>query len=224
MPSIARALGDQWRSLLRIAALIIVIAAAHFVSDWIVSALQFEIRPSTEDFVHRMTMLLAVAYALLIAIPFVPGVEIGLALIGMIGSAIVFLVYVSTIFGLCISYFVGRFVSLMWLATLLEGIRLQRASQLLRALEPMDQDERLNYLIVRAPNRFIPFFLRHRYVALAVLVNLPGNIVLGGGGGISMMAGASKLFSLPGFVLTIGIAVSPVPIAILMFGRNILSG
>jgi hypothetical protein len=85
-------------------------------------------------------------------------------------------------------------------------------------------EDRLTFLASKAPNRYVPFLLRHRYLALAVLVNLPGNIVIGGGGGIALVAGASRLYSLPRFVATIAIAVSPVPLAVLVFGKEILSG
>ena len=44
-----------------------------------------------------------------------------------------------------------------------------------------------------APTRLLPFLLRYRYVALALAFNLPGNAVLGGGGGIAMMAGLSGI-------------------------------
>jgi predicted membrane protein len=212
------------QTLLKLAALILLIIAAHLVSGWIVDALRFEIRPSNEDFVHRMMMIWTVAYALLIAIPFVPGVEIGLTLIGMLGPRIVFLVYVSTLAGLFASFVVGRLVSLTWLAKLFETLNFNRASQLLNTVEPMDRKERLTFLVSKAPNRLIPFLLRHRYGALAIAINLPGNIVIGGGGGISLMAGASKLYSVPGFIATIALAVSPIPIAILIFGTDFLSG
>lgn len=36
-----------------------------------------------------------------------------------------------------------------------------------------------------------------RYVALAVLLNIPGNVVIGGGGGIAFAAGMTRLFSFP---------------------------
>lgn len=212
------------RGLLKLAGFILLIVAANYMSGWIVDTLQVEIRPSTEDFVHRMTMVSAIAYALLIAIPFVPGVEIGLALIAMFGTAIVFLIYVSTLVGLSVSFVVGRLVSLTWLARLFDDFHLHGARRLLNTIEPMDGAERLNYLVSKAPHRLIPFLLRHRYVALALLVNLPGNIVIGGGGGIALMAGASRLYSVPGFFITIVLAVSPVPIAILLFGNVILAG
>jgi len=54
--------------------------------------------------------------------------------------------------------------------------------------------------------------LRYRYVALAVAINTPGNVILGGGGGLALMAGLSRLFSPLPFLLTVLIAVLPVPL------------
>lgn len=217
-----QAFRSRWRMLLKVALFILLIISANFFSAWIIDALRMEIRPSNEEFVHRVIMAAAIAYALLIAIPFVPGIEIALTLISMLGSAIVFLLYVSTLAGLSLSFVVGRVVSLTWLARLFDEFHLHGASQLLDTIEPMDRDERLNHLVSKAPNRLIPFLLRHRYLALALVVNLPGNIVIGGGGGISLMAGASRLYSAPGFFITIAIAVSPIPIALLLFGNTFL--
>jgi hypothetical protein len=60
--------------------------------------------------------------------------------------------------------------------------------------------------------------LRHRYIALALAVNVPGNAVIGGGGGIMMVAGLSGIFApLPTFV-AIAFAVSPVPLTIMLLG------
>ena len=167
-------------------------------------------------------MISALVYALLLAIPFVPGVEIGLALIGMIGPGIVFLVYVSTIAGLTISFFVGRLMSLRGLINLFEGLRLANAARLLSKIEPMDSDDRLRFLVSKAPSRFVPILLKHRHLALAIAINIPGNIVLGGGGGLTLMAGVSRLFSVPAFLVTIAFATAPVPVAVLLFGSQIL--
>ena len=71
-----------------------------------------------------------------------------------------------------------------------------------------------------APNRFAAVLLRQRYLALALLLNMPGNFVLGGGGGIAMMAGLSRVFSPPLFLLMTMLAVAPVPLAVAWFGGN----
>jgi hypothetical protein len=87
----------------------------------------------------------------------------------------------------------------------------------------MGMDERLRFIVSEAPNRFIPYFLRHRYLSLAIVVNIPGNIIIGGGGGIALMAGISRVYSLTGFLVTLAIGVSPVPIAVLLFGTEFLA-
>lgn len=64
----------------------------------------------------------------------------------------------------------------------------------------------------------MPILLRHRFLALAVALDLPGNAVIGGVGGICMVAGFSRLFALPSYALTLAISVSPVLLAILITG------
>ena len=49
-------------------------------------------------------------------------------------------------------------------------------------------------------------------------MNVPGNAVIGGGGGIMMMAGLSGIFAPLPTVLAVMLAVSPVPLAVMLFG------
>jgi hypothetical protein len=219
-----RGSGGRWRILLKLGALIVLIIAVNFAAEGLAEALRFEVRPNNEDLVHKMVTISAVAYAVLIAIPFVPGVEIGLTLIGVLGPPIVFLVYLSTLAGLSASFAVGRLISLEGLIGLLDDLRFRRANRLLSTIAPMTLEDRLAFLVANSPGRFVPFLLRHRYIALAIILNLPGNIVIGGGGGIALMAGASRLYSVPGFLATIVLAVAPVPLAILILGKEMLSG
>jgi hypothetical protein len=51
-------------------------------------------------------------------------------------------------------------------------------------------------------------------LTLAVLLNLPGNIIIGGGGGIALIAGMTRLYSPPTYLTTIAIAVAPVPVIV----------
>ena len=64
--------------------------------------------------------------------------------------------------------------------------------------------------------------MRHRYLAVAVALSIPGNSVIGGGGGISLVAGMSRLFGFSRFVLTLAVAVAPVPLLIVIFGTDML--
>ncbi len=211
-----------WQILVKLSCLILLIIAINFAADWVVGILKIELRPFNEELIHKTLMVSSIIFGLLVAIPFVPGVELGITLIAMFGPPVVFLVYLSTLIGLSISFIIGRLISLRSLVTLFENLKLKRSSQLLNKVEPLKMEDRLEFLISQAPSRLVPFLIRHRYIALAILVNLPGNILIGGGGGISLIAGASRLFSLPGFLITIALAVSPVPLAILIFGKEIL--
>lgn len=212
------------KSALKLALLIGILISANYSAYWFAEDLNLQIRPSNEDMVHRAILASAVAYSVLLAIPFVPGVEIAISLILMLGPKIVWLVYVFTVAGLCLSYTVGRLVPLNGLVGFLEAMSFKRASNLLREITPMRRKQRLEFLLSRAPSRYVPFLLRHRYIALALAINLPGNFLIGGGGGIAMISGVSGLFSVPGFVATIALAVLPVPLAVHIFGASILSG
>jgi len=211
-----------WEGLLRLLVLAALILAANLLAGLLIDHLEFDLRPSNEDMVHGMIMLSAALYAGLIAIPFVPGVEVGLALIAMLGSGIVLLVYACTLAGLTISFLIGRFLPLTAIVKLAEWFRFSRAADLLKRVEPLDGDDRLQFLLERAPKGALPFLLRHRYLALALAINLPGNFLIGGGGGIALVAGVSRLFTIQGFLLTIALAVAPVPLAIALFGKDIL--
>ena len=63
--------------------------------------------------------------------------------------------------------------------------------------------------------------MRHFHVALALAVNAPSNSIIGGGGGIVMMAGPSGIFLPLATFLTVMIAVSPVPLAVMFLGLRI---
>ena len=172
--------------------------------------------PRTEPTFHRMIMTATGVYILLMALPFVPGVEIGLGLIAMLGAKIVPLVYVSTVLALTLAFLVGRLVPERKIIKIFETLHLKRAANLLNSLEPLDSHQRLEFLLQNASTRIVPFLLRHRFLALAIALNLPGNALIGGGGGICLVTGFSRLFSFPIFFLTVALAVSPVPLMMLL--------
>jgi hypothetical protein len=155
-------------------------------------------------------------YILLMAMPFCPGIEIGLGLIMLFGAPIVPLVYGATVVALMIAFLVGRFVPPRLILHAFDTLRLRRTRDVLRRMEPLDESGRLTLLQGSSSSRVLRGLLRHRYVAVAIALNTPGNIVLGDGGGIALAAGFSRLFSLSGFAITVILAVAPVPLAILL--------
>lgn len=211
-----------WRLAVKVVLLFGLLLVANLLARQLFDSLDFAIRPSTEDRVHYTIMLTASLYTLLLAVPFVPGAEIGIALMATLGPKIAPLVYLCTLGGLVLAFVVGRLVPLEWLidrAARLGWFRLERR---LREIRSLGRKRSLAAMIERAPRSVGPLLLRYRYLALAILLNLPGNYLVGGGGGIALFAGISRLFSIPGFLLTIALAVVPVPLAVLLFGSAFL--
>lgn len=198
--------------------LVALYVAGRFASDLIIENFGFHLYPRLEPMMHRLVLLSTICYVILIAIPFMPGVEIGLSLIAFLGPKISFLVYVSTVLALTLSYTAGRFVPALICARALGFFGLTRAQELVSKIAPMNSAQRLAYLTENAPPGILPFLLRHRFIALAAAINLPGNTLIGGGGGIALFAGMSGLFPFPLYLLTIAMAVAPVPLIITITG------
>lgn len=213
---------SRWSIAVKIIGLAGLIIAGNYLTHMITEALDFELRPSNEDAIHRTILIAAILYSVLLAIPFVPGAEIGLALIAMLGPPIAILVYLCTVAGLTISFLLGRLIPLSLLTSSAQKIGLERTTALLKSIEPLSDSQRLEALTEKAPARVLPFVIRHRYLALAASLNTPGNFLIGGGGGIALFAGVSRIFSIPGFLATVVLAVSPVPLLVLLFGHQIL--
>lgn len=203
---------------LRIAGLVAVVVAATWGAHLVREALNLQMMPETEQQVHRAIMLGAAAYVALLAVPFVPGAEIGIAMLTAFGAGIAPLVYGATVVSMMLAYSAGRVLPITVLEWVLGGLRMRRAAGLVARAAPLPREARLAMLLDGAPPRVVALALRHRYVALALSVNIPGNAVIGGGGGIMLMAGLSGLFAPGPTLLAVMIAVSPVPIAVMLLG------
>ena len=207
-----------WGVGLRLALLLGVVVLGGWGAHLLKEALDLTVMPSNEKQLHRVLMLGAGAYVALLALPFVPGAEIGIAMLTVFGAAIAPLVYAATVAAMMLSYLVGRLLPPTTLAWLLSLLRLRRAAELVGRAAALPAEARLALLLEGAPPRTVGPALRHRYLALAVLVNLPGNAVLGGGGGIMLLAGSSGIFAPAATFAAVAVAVSPVPIAVMLFG------
>jgi hypothetical protein len=168
--------------------------------------------------------LLLLAYALMIATPFVPGIEIGLTVMMIQGPSIVPAVYLATVAGLVLAYAAGAQMPDGALRRLFADFGLHRAAAMIERIEPMAPAERLALLQARLPGRLGALASRFRYVLVALAVNLPGNSLIGGGGGILLVAGLSRLFSLGAITATMLVAVAPFPLTVWFFGIDPLAG
>lgn len=109
-------------------------------------------------------------------------------------------VYGATIAGLSLAFATGRLMPkgvfsrlLNWLGIAVPDGQLESA---LRGMLAGTRPRRGGW------HRLATRLMEYRYLSLAVSFNLPGNSVLGGGGGIAMLCGASRQFALHWFVLT----------------------
>ncbi|MGP6089224.1 hypothetical protein [Antarctobacter jejuensis] len=204
--------------LLRIVILIAVILLATWGAHEIRDALNLRIRPDNEQQVHRVIMLGSVAYIVLLALPFVPGAEIGIAMLTAFGPSIAPLIYVTTVASMMLAYTIGHYLPIGALERLLSTLHMRRAAALVARAAPLSRDERLAMLLDGQSKRAVSLGLRYRYIALALAVNTPGNSIIGGGGGIMMIAGLSGIFSPIATFITVVFAVSPVPLAVIFLG------
>lgn len=178
--------------------------------------LAFQMWPSHVDAAVFIVFGAALLYVVSMALPFMPGIELGLMLMAMLGVGGIVLVYLCTVLALSLSFLAGRLLPPRYVARALGWLRLVRARRLVTELAPLGAEERFRFLARCTPSRIVPFLLRHRYLVLAVLFNLPGNAVIGGGGGIALVAGMSRLFPFPKYVLLVCLAITPVPLLFLL--------
>lgn len=218
---------DLARLVIKISFVLVLILAVIGASFWAKSVLDhFEGSPLVK---WGLLLIMLVAYALLLAIPFIPGLEIGIFVMMLDGGSLAPFAYAAALAGLSISFYVGRAIGrpvrdealLERVQGLFRRLRLQRAGELLVKVIPLSPSERLNFLYERLPSWISPRILTARYVLLAVLLNVPGNTVLGGGGGLALMAGISGTFGPIAGFLSLAIGLAPLPL-IAYFGASSL--
>jgi len=162
---------------------------------------------------HLMIAITAFVFALASALPFVPGAEIGIGMLVLLGGTYAPLVYACMLCALMIAFLVGHFIPMHLLAKGSAWLNLTPVSRLLEKMADQPAKLRLQFLLDTTPNRLTPFLLRYRNLTLVILLNTPGNSLIGGGGGIALIAGLSGLFKWYYFAMAMALAIAPIPIA-----------
>ena len=184
----------------------------NFGGSLVVEQINFQLWPQHEHLLITAVWIAIAVYVLWMAMPFVPGIELGLALMVILGSKGVILVYLCTLLSLSLSFAIGRLIPLKALARFLGWLHLRNARDLVLQLEPLGSKQKLDFLLKTAPSRIVPFLIKHRYFMVAIILNLPGNALIGGGGGIGLIAGMSRLYPFPKFLLLVSLAITPLPL------------
>lgn len=211
---------SSWRRLaIRVGMVVAIVFLLHFLIDWATSVTA---EAGNMPMMIGLLALLLLVYALLMAIPFAPGIEVGVSLLMLRGAEIAPFVFTATILGLSVAFLAGRFVPYARLHTVCRDLRLESLGRLLERIDPLDRDQRLSLLSERLPSWMQPMLGRARYLILALLLNLPGNAFLGGGGGLAFIAGFSRLYSPPATLAVMALAVLPVPLTVWLYGAEVL--
>jgi hypothetical protein len=191
---------------------VLVVVSINIGGTWLTHQIEFQLFPRHDSMLQFMVIGSTLLYVLLMTVPFMPGIEIGLALMILLGNKGALLIYLCTVIALATSFIIGRRMPPHLIILLLNWFHLYKASVLIAQLEPLDQQQRLKLLYEKAPRKLVPFLLRHRYLAIVAILNLPGNALIGGGGGIGVIAGMSKIFPFYVFILLVAVAVAPIPL------------
>jgi len=190
----------------RLAVLGLALLGLAATGSWIAAQHRIEIAPEHARLFDAMVWAALLAYVLAMALPFVPGIEIGLALMMLLGEEGIVLVYAATQLALALSFVLGRWVPARQVAAAFRWLGMHRAARLLQSQPPTSLVDRAGWLG------------RHAGLALAVALNLPGNAVIGGAGGIGMLAGMSRAIPAWRYVLLVAAATTPVPAFLLLRG------
>lgn len=207
---------------LRFAVVLACVALAAAGFDWLQAQIALLQSDASARAMTGLIVAVLVVYAVVLAVPFVPGVEIGLALLIVQGAAAAPFVYGATVGGLTLAFILGQTVSLPWLVRQVQDLRLHRIAGWLARIAAVPRGDRLSAMQAKLPRWLAPCIVKYRYVTLAVAINTPGNIAVGGGGGILLVAGLSRLFATPATVLVIALATAPVPLAVWLWGVDVV--
>ncbi|SEK39801.1 hypothetical protein [Pacificibacter marinus] len=198
-----------FRIVLRVTIFVLLIWLTHLAVGWLMVKIE-DLENAAGVRIGVLGALLLV-YVLLMAVPFVPGAEIGISLMMLEGGTLAPFVYCGTLLGLSLAYFVGRRVDCAVFKQIATDLRLTSVSDLIDEIIPMDGEQRQKLLQARLPKWVPTAVIRYKYIVLGLLLNLPGNAIIGGGGGLALIAGFSGLYATRPTALTLAIAVAPVP-------------
>lgn len=150
-------------------------------------------------------LLFAVLYAVLLAIPFVPGTELGWLIIALFGTVGILVAWFSTVIGLALSY---------WSALLL-GRHPVFARLMQRRQAMCDSDPAQLALVARILQRCLRWQERYPCVFVLVTLNVPGNLLIGGGGGIAWLTAVTPGVRFSYFIVTATVGTAVVPLVLL---------
>ncbi|WP_169334432.1 hypothetical protein [Hahella ganghwensis] len=203
------------KMVLKLFLFVCIVTALNFSGQWLVEYLNYQVWPHNPFYMDRIIKILMVLFVVFMTLPFLPAIEIGLLLLAMVDVGGVITIYCLTLLSLSLAYIAGRNIPLAMLVKLLLFFHLVKAAAILNKMSEVERSQRLSELMAQLDSRRVQFWVKHHYLLIAVLLNLPGNSLIGGGGGIAMVCGMSGVLSYGRFLLTIALAALPVPVLVI---------
>lgn len=213
----------RWRLLVLLAIYALLLVGSWYLRRYVPDLNMIDTHPEDAAMMRAVIVTMAGLFVITFALPFVPGAEIGFGLMLLFGAEYALLVYACMVSALILSYLVGRFVPAQIIGAVFGFFGLTKARNLMIEFAPLDTNQRIARLTESAPNRLLPLLVKHRHLALIALLNIPGNAVIGGAGGLAFTAGMSGLFRFPYYLLTILIAVAPGPLLFIL-AQKVVAG
>ncbi|WP_341368306.1 hypothetical protein [Yoonia sp. BS5-3] len=161
-------------------------------------------------------------YALLIGVPFLPSFQVSMAFMILQGPEQVWWIYGATVTGFYIPFLAGWLIPPRFLIRMLHNCGLHKIAALVEDTYALPMGARLDLMREMAPNWIKPLVNKWRYAAFFVALNFPGNVVIGGAGGILLVAGMSRVFAPLAILGIICFCLSTIPIVVTVTGFDIL--
>ena len=170
---------------------------------------------------HDLFPLVLAGLAALIAIPFMPRVTLSLSVILLFGPDAAPPVWLATVAGVMLAFGLGRLAPMGLIRPVLARAGIEARARAIAPGSGLPEAARLDLLF--GGHRWTRALVRWRYGAAALLLVVPGNILLGSAGGIGMLCGLSRAFHPVLYALAVAVPLAPLPLAIWLFGIDILN-
>jgi hypothetical protein len=187
-------------------------AGGVVLGNWMFSSIRLDAQSASTVSIFWLLVPVFTVYFITSGLPFVPSSEIGFGLLIIFGGEIAPLIVLVSSAGLITSFLVGKYVPKRRLAELLAWFGLEKAPDFLIKLQGMNPQEKLDHMMQGVSKSFARSLMKYRYFGIMALLNIPGNAVIGGGGGIAFMAGVTGLFSAKWFAVSAILGVLPYPL------------
>lgn len=161
-----------------------------------------------------LLVAVTLVYAVCLAVPFVPGMEIGVLMMLTFGRPGIVMAYVGTLLGLNLAFAGGRILRHRMLDSDLLGEYRRRAAD--RRGFGLRRICRNRWFSGVADRLAVSDHGLRDYVLVALLLNVPGNVLIGGGGAIGLIAGLSGRLRWTGFVITVALATMAIPLLVFL--------